>query len=151
MKAETTIQYLLDFYPTIFPTRKHVLQHLFCTIGNGYYWENGELLCVDDGTYKMGRYKITILVEPEEKVYAQNENVWWMLWKVENDKNIKVGLRKYYFEWSKPDEDWRLYSTPNDIKQDWLDILTETIQYLKEDGIDISTYITDNSILKNLI
>lgn len=45
MKAEETLQYMADFCSDIFPTRKHALDHLFCVIGNGYDWVNGELVC----------------------------------------------------------------------------------------------------------
>ena len=44
MKFEHTLQFMMDFYAELFPTRKHCLNHLFCTIGNGYEWENGELV-----------------------------------------------------------------------------------------------------------
>ena len=35
MTAENTLQWMMDFYPDLFPTRKHCLDHLFCVIGNG--------------------------------------------------------------------------------------------------------------------
>ena len=48
MRAEDTLQYMADFYSELFPTRKHALNHLFCVIGNGYKWIDGEL--VDERT-----------------------------------------------------------------------------------------------------
>lgn len=44
MRAEDQLQYMADFYPELFPTRKHALNHLFCVLGNGYDWINGELI-----------------------------------------------------------------------------------------------------------
>lgn len=44
MRAEETLQFMMDFYPELFPSRKHYLNHLFCTIGNGYDWRKGELV-----------------------------------------------------------------------------------------------------------
>lgn len=31
-------------YPSLFPKREHALEHLYCTIGNGYEWRNGRLV-----------------------------------------------------------------------------------------------------------
>lgn len=47
MKVELTIQEMFDNYPTLFKERSDCLNHLFCVIGNGYDWVNGEL--VEDG------------------------------------------------------------------------------------------------------
>ena len=47
MNVELTIQDMFDEYPTLFKERADCLNHLFCTIGNGYEWVNGEL--VEDG------------------------------------------------------------------------------------------------------
>ena len=44
MKLEETIQKMYDFYPSLFTERWQCLNHLFCVIGNGYRWENGELI-----------------------------------------------------------------------------------------------------------
>jgi hypothetical protein len=44
MNVELTIQDMFDLYPTLFKDRSDCLNHLFCTIGNGYYWKNGELV-----------------------------------------------------------------------------------------------------------
>ena len=44
MKVELTIQEMFDNYPTLFKDRSDCLNHLFCVIGNGYDWINGELV-----------------------------------------------------------------------------------------------------------
>lgn len=44
MNVELTIQDCFDNYPGLFKERADVLNHLFCVIGNGYEWENGELV-----------------------------------------------------------------------------------------------------------
>ena len=44
MKVELTIQEMFDNYPTLFKERADCLNHLFCVIGNGYDWVNGELI-----------------------------------------------------------------------------------------------------------
>ena len=48
MQFEITLQAMFDFYPTLFKDRSDCLNHLFCTIGNGYKWVNGELVSRDD-------------------------------------------------------------------------------------------------------
>lgn len=44
MNVECTIQQMFDHYPTLFKERVDCLNHLFCVIGNGYEWINGELV-----------------------------------------------------------------------------------------------------------
>ena len=44
MNVEITIQYLFDNYPGIFKERADCLNQLFCSIGNGFYWQDGELI-----------------------------------------------------------------------------------------------------------
>ena len=44
MNVELTIQEMYNEYPTLFVDRVDALNHLFCTIGNGYDWKNGELV-----------------------------------------------------------------------------------------------------------
>ena len=51
MNVELTIQEMFDEYPTLFKERADCLNHLFCCIGNGYEWINGELVeAFDDHT-----------------------------------------------------------------------------------------------------
>ena len=71
MRAEEELQFMSDFYPDVFPTRKHCLNHLFCVIGNGYKWVNGELVD-EDGKYK-NRYT---LKEAVKKAEFRNEGHW---------------------------------------------------------------------------
>lgn len=39
-----TMKHGLLHYPTIFPNPVNVCEHLFCIIGNGYEWDDGELV-----------------------------------------------------------------------------------------------------------
>ena len=43
-----TVKLALLSYPTLFSSASDVLHHLFCVNGNGYYWENGELIGGED-------------------------------------------------------------------------------------------------------
>lgn len=47
MNLEKTIQACFDYYPELFQRREQVLDQLFCTIGNGYEWVNGELISLE--------------------------------------------------------------------------------------------------------
>lgn len=47
MTLERTIQSMFDHHPLIFRDRADCLNHLFCVLGSGYYWRDGEL--VEDG------------------------------------------------------------------------------------------------------
>lgn len=44
MNVELTIQEMFDKYPILFKERADCLNHLFCVVGNGYEWSNGELV-----------------------------------------------------------------------------------------------------------
>ncbi len=44
MKVKDTVKSCLLNYPTLFDCRINVFIHLFACIGNGYEWENGELV-----------------------------------------------------------------------------------------------------------
>lgn len=132
------MQFMMDFYPELFPTRKHCLDHLFCVIGNGYEWINGEL--VDkDGTFER-RYKI---VEPIIRATPRNEDLYNNILRAE--KNFKEIMgedykpnRKYSFEWYPLCKEYsRLYTYPENITDDWLKLLNECKEMLIEDGIEV--------------
>ena len=76
MTAESTLQWMMDFYSDLFPTRQRCLDHLFCTIGNGYEWVNGELVCEDQLTkrYEM-KEQIVRAKAWHEDLYKQREKV----------------------------------------------------------------------------
>lgn len=114
MRPEDTMQFMMDFYPDIFPTRKHCLNHLFCVIGNGYEWINGEL--VDkDGTFER-RYKI---VEPITKAKPRDEDFY--------NNMLRLECKEYS----------KLYTYPENITYDWLKLLNECREMLIEDGIEV--------------
>ena len=48
MTIKDTIKSMIIMCPRLFPTKLSVYNHLFLTNGNGYRWENGELISADD-------------------------------------------------------------------------------------------------------
>ena len=136
MRAEDTLQFMADFYPSIFPTRKHCLNHLFCTIGNGYRWVKGELVEGDDKKYN--RYR---LVKPVRKAEFEDERDWWVRYRFEQEMHEETGKRinpDYFFEWSQPSREYSyIYHFPKNIRPDWKALLEECRQMLKEDGVEI--------------
>ena len=137
MRAEDTLQYMADFYSEIFPTRKHALDHLFCVIGNGYEWVNGELVD-DDGKYEK-RYK---LINPIKKAEFEREENWYQMNKFYNnlydlDEKQKIPWQ-YDFEWYPLSKKYSaLFTYPDDIKDDWKLLLEECKSMLIADGIDL--------------
>lgn len=137
MRAEDTLQYMADFYPDIFPTRKHCLDHLFCVIGNGYEWVNGEL--VDDDNKYEKRYKLR---KPIKKAEFWREEHWYQMNEFYNDlrgldEKQKIPMQ-YNFEWYPLSKKYSaLFTYPEDIKDDWKALLEECKQMLIADGIDL--------------
>lgn len=61
MTLKNTVRNMIIAYPTLFRNALEAYNHLFCVIGNGYEWKNGQL--VDTGERKMNRvldYKETV-------------------------------------------------------------------------------------------
>ena len=137
MRAEDALQYMADFYPELFPTRKHALDHLFCTVGNGYGCVNGEL--VDDDCEYEKRYKLR---KPTKKAEFKHEDSWnyeHKRWKELKElyEDVQIPM-KYQFEWYPPSKQHSyLYDVPEDIKPDWKALLEECKALLIEDGIEV--------------
>ena len=137
MRAEDTLQYMADFYPDIFHTRKHALDHLFCVIGNGYEWVNGEL--VDNDNEYEKRYKLRKQIKKakfkrEENWYQMNK-FFYNLYGLDEKQKIPM---QYTFEWYPLSKKYSaLFTYPEDIKDDWKELLEECKSMLIADGIDL--------------
>ena len=136
MRAEDTLQYMADFYPQLIPTRKHALNDLFCVIGNGYDWVNGEL--VNDDNRYVKRYKLRNPIKKAEFRYEQDWLRFYKFYKkLYEDTNEKIPF-EYNFEWYPLSKTYSyLFNYPDDIKDDWRALLEECKQLLIEDGIDL--------------
>lgn len=162
MTVELTIQAMYDEYPTLFKERSDCLDQLFCTIGNGYEWINGELVDKDDHLKEkeLARHLVDGKAFQHNKMSLRDVAMEYA--RRREDKleskppEIKDLLRKIdeeYFE-SIPDdvyhekprsERWYpiskrfsyLHNYPDDIKPDWLAAIEECKSMLREDGFDI--------------
>lgn len=139
MRAEEELQFMMDFYPELFPTRNHCLDHLFCSIGNGYDWRKGELVDRDCEFTKRYRFAEEIV-----RARPRNEEAYRMRLEVEKEIRKEKGDSyritpqnvKYNFHWSVPSKEYSyLYHFPKNIKEDWLALLKECKRQLIEEGI----------------
>ena len=132
MRAEDTLQFMMDFQGSLFHSRQKCLDQLFCTIGNGYSWVDGELVedSLDTKTL-LSRWKLTAPIEHAEPTWGVSE-----LGKMKEDilKRRDIKDQKWY-PLSK--EYSYLYNYPDDIKPDWKALIEECKQMLINDGIDI--------------
>ncbi len=136
MRAEDQLQYMADFHPELFPTRKHALNFLFCTVGNGYEWINGELINVD-GEYEK-RYKLRNAIEKAEFKEEENWDQIAHYYQIKNKYEKYMIPHKYNFEWYPlAKKIAKLYNYPDDIKSDWKELLEECKELLIADGIEV--------------
>ena len=136
MRAEDTLQFMMDFYGDVFPTRKHCLNALFCEIGNGYIWENGEIIINSEF---LDRWQ---LKEPIKHA-SPSEVVTTVYLTTERLRKINRPDSDDKFVWYPISEYSKIMKIPDDIKDDWLEILKECITYMIEDNITVDREICD--------
>ena len=139
MRAEDTLQMMMDFGPDFFPTRKHCLNYLFCTIGNGFKWVGGALEDPED--YLSNHYRP---IEPIVRATGLHEKQWLSeaaYYQKTKQKFPDLFIPpKYIFTWSTiSKEHSHLVNYPEDIQTDWYDLIQECLILLKEDGIEVPT------------
>ena len=142
MTVETTVQEMFDKYPLMYSTREECFDHLFCTIGNGYEWKWGQLVYHDRGNPD---YDEEAEKELNEKDYESEH-----LRAVQSESNLEK-KRQHDKLWEragimKPGgkHDWyplsrkysRLFTIPDDARDDWKSAVEECKKMLEEDGID---------------
>lgn len=71
MTFEVTIQAMYDAYPEFFKERSDCLNHLFCALGNGWKWKNGQLVS-SDKEYKKFKARELKSRFVEGKAYQHN-------------------------------------------------------------------------------
>lgn len=133
MRAEDTLQFMMDFNGNLFWSRQQCLNHLFCTIGNGYEWENGELVEKDYDTKQMlSRWQ---LIEPVK--HAEPRRLAVELNEIREGTQRRRGFKEIPKWYPLSKEYSYLYNYPDNIKPDWLALIKECKQMLIADGIEI--------------
>ena len=133
MTVETTIQKMFDRHPMMFSTRAECLDHLFCTVGNGYKWKWGQLI-YDDGYALKDKHM-------HDEDYAKSFHIPAH----QSHKNIKArqkydaGIIKnanahHWYPLSKMFS--KLFHVPRNVKPDWKAAAEECKRLLEKDGID---------------
>lgn len=152
MTFEQTIQAMYDHYPCLFQDRADCLNHLFCTIGNGTTWNNGELV---DPTLQAPVHQLTngkakqyqqLTLRDQARIYLQTTeckpqclqtiNTEEYLKTIPDDRHHrKPRSQRWYFRKAGICTDYaQLFNVPTDIKPDWKSGIHECIQLLVEDG-----------------
>ena len=132
MRAEDTLQFMMDFQGSLFHSRQKCLDQLFCTIGNGYSWVDGELVedSLDTKTL-LSRWKLTAPIEHAEPTWGVSE-----LGKMKEDILKKRDIKDQ--KWYPLSKEYSyLYNYPDDIKPDWKALIEECKQMLIDDGIEV--------------
>ena len=133
MRAEDTLQFMMDFNGNLFWSRQQCLNHLFCTIGNGYEWENGELVEKDYDTEQMlSRWQ---LIKPVE--FAEPRQLAVELHEIREGMQRRREFKEIPKWYPLSKEYSYLYNYPDDIKSDWLALIEECKQMLIADGIEV--------------
>ena len=146
MTVETTMQKMFDEYPDLFSTRADCLDHLFCTIGDGYEWVHGQL--VECGTY--GETDENDYLNPPMKRACQtDENIAKRrkenreLHDLKRENDLEDGLpdiglydpdKRHWYPLSKHSH---IMNLPDDIRDDWREAANECLKMLVKDGIDV--------------
>ncbi len=148
---ETVRNSLLD-YPTLFSNRTEIFHHLFCVIGNGYEWNDGELVNgyrMDDGLVEEYEREPCSVKDEEEQMKEYNEQYSKDLYEfLEPALRIQIRKDNAKFEFHKDNIDllvkivgnidWiypmceysRLMNIPDDVKDDWLEAAEQMATYV---------------------
>jgi len=124
MNLEETIQHAYDVYPDLYQERYKVLDHLFFTIGNGFEWKSGELVCYED-----------------DKTYiAQLDSNGKAIQRIQEDEMHKK-INSFSKTHPHLNHKWyplciysKIFNLPKNCKKDWEMGAIEVINLFKEDG-----------------
>lgn len=151
MTVERTIQAMYDHFPGLFKDRADCYNQLFCTIGNGYEWIDGELIdtCApvvpqhplkDGKAYQYQKLSLRQTVEyylrraaaRNSKPYVAPEDLEAIPDDVYHERPRK---ERWYFHQAGLCRDFAyLFNYPEEIKPDWKEAIEECRQMLLEDG-----------------
>lgn len=170
---------MYDEFPTLFKERADCLNHLFCTIGNGYEWEDGELVdgvdydddyikhleseMVNGKAYQHNKYSLRDDYIANDYIAEKFIHPYDEYFTVEN--RVRGILREpddVYYEEPDRKKRWSFYlqgysqfarirNVPSNVKDDWLKGVHECTEILLEDGYDLVTPIDTEANWKQYI
>lgn len=143
MTVETTVQEMFDKYPLKYSTREECFDHLFCVIGNGYKWKWGQLVYCDrsdpdyDEEYERMLNEDDYARELRGRAHQSKKNI------EAKRKHDSLFVRAGILE-SAGAHSWyplsrrysRLFTIPDDARDDWKAAVEECKRMLEKDGID---------------
>lgn len=156
MTVKDTIKSMITMHPRLFSTKLSVYNHLFLTNGNGFRWENGELISkngekncsIEDGLealfngqlqYDCLKGYLNITTDSEDIInYFKRRNkeklelakVIINYEKITNEKLYLTHKEVLYplCKYSK------ILNIPDDIKDDWKDAIKEFLDFIMTSG-----------------
>lgn len=132
MTVETTIQWMFDNYPDLFPDRQKCYDHLFCTIGNGYEWRRGQLVRYDEEDNPKAEEQDYLSYPPMAVQSEENVRKYMERMELFKDGGLPKSPRWYPLcEYSK------INNVPEDVKPDWKAAVEECKEMLMKDGIKL--------------
>ena len=155
MNVELTMQAMYDHFPALFIEKADCYNQLFCVLGNGYEWFNGELVGddVDEDTLLQSRLvegkafqHNKLSIRGQFKYYLEKGGREVSDTKLEKFPNnvyhSKPRKERWYFYY--PDgtvhyfkEYVPLFNVPDDVKPDWAAAIEECKQMMREDGYEV--------------
>lgn len=105
MTLEETIDNVLKEYYDLFPTKAHVLEHMYCVIGNGYEWKKGRLVRKKDRT----DFSMNML-----KKFCEDFNIPFNRPRKISFEERKLKIYPISFDYSK------IFTVPDNVKDDYL-------------------------------
>jgi hypothetical protein len=137
MKLEETIQQAFDYYPSLFQKRQQVLDQLFCVIGNGYDWKDGELIldihCLEEEE-RAPNWK-PVLDNNGKAIQRKKDKLTENLNKLKAELYGKKDLKPHWYPIIKNYS--YICNYPKDIKPDWMAGIEETKKLLRKAKIRI--------------
>lgn len=133
MKIEELIEHNIKSFPTLFQRREQVLNHLYCTNGNGYKWCDGGLEPVSIGgklivESKKYETELDAAKRCAKEIYTPNGDPvkYWLRLNKEMRNELKKPPLYYYplCEFSK------LCTIPDNVRPDYLDGAMEVINLI---------------------
>ena len=157
MTVEQTFQGMFDHFPGLFKDRADCCNHLFCTVGNGFEWINGELVdvcaapCIPKNPLKDGRaFQYNKLTLRQEAEYYLRRAAIQKGERYEPDETLN-SIPDDQYHWQPRAERWYFYKAglplcrpyaylfnyPDDIKPDWKAAIEECCEMLLDDGYEL--------------